>query len=75
MPSVSGPQHRFMAMVANNPQAAQRAGVPQSVGADFMRADKGKKFSKEKALAHALRKHPAGEREPDADMGREASER
>ena len=44
MPSVSGKQHRFMAAVANNPKFAKKAGVPQSVGAEFMQADKGKKF-------------------------------
>ena len=44
MPSVSGKQHRLMAMVANDPAAAKRMGIPQSVGAEFMKADKGKKF-------------------------------
>ena len=44
MPSVSGKQHRFMAAVANNPKFAKKAGVPQSVGAEFMKADKGRKF-------------------------------
>lgn len=44
MPSVSGKQHRFMAAIANNPAFAKKAGVPQSVGEDFMQADKGKKF-------------------------------
>ena len=32
-----------MAAVANNPKFARKAGVSQSVGADFMKADKGKK--------------------------------
>ena len=44
MPSTSGKQHRFMAAVANNPKFAKKAGVPQSVGAEFMKADKGRKF-------------------------------
>ena len=44
MPSVSQKQHNLMAMVANNPAAAKRVGVPQSVGKDFLKADKGKKF-------------------------------
>jgi hypothetical protein len=44
MPSVSGKQHRLMAAVANNPKFAKKAGVPQSVGAEFMKADKGRKF-------------------------------
>lgn len=33
-----------MAMVANNPAAAKRVGIPQSVGRDFMQADRGRKF-------------------------------
>ena len=45
MPSKSGKQHRFMEMVAHNPAAAKRVGVPQSVGKDFVAADTGKKFS------------------------------
>ncbi len=44
MPSVSKKQHNFMAAVANSPGFAKKAGVPQSVGQDFMSADKGKKF-------------------------------
>ena len=44
MPSVSKKQHNFMAAVAKNPAFAKKAGVPQSVGEDFLTADKGKKF-------------------------------
>ena len=33
-----------MAAVANNPKFAKKAGVPMSVGSEFMDADKGKKF-------------------------------
>ena len=46
MPSTSKKQHNLMAMVANNPAAAKRARVPQSVGQEFMKADKGLKFGK-----------------------------
>ena len=46
MPSTSAKQHRFMAAVANNPKFAKKAGVPQSVGEEFMKADKGRKFAK-----------------------------
>ena len=46
MPSTSKKQHNFMAAVANNPAFAKKAGVPQSVGQDFTKADKGRKFSK-----------------------------
>ena len=45
MPSTSEKQHRFMALIANNKDAAKKAGVKQSVGKDFMAADKGKKFA------------------------------
>jgi hypothetical protein len=44
MPSVSKKQHNFMAAVAKNPKFAKKVGVPQSVGEDFLDADKGKKF-------------------------------
>ncbi len=35
-----------MAAVAKNPKFAKKAGVPQSVGEEFLEADKGKKFRK-----------------------------
>ena len=46
MPSTSKKQHNFMAAVANNPAFAKKAGISQSVGSDFIKADKGHKFSK-----------------------------
>jgi hypothetical protein len=46
MPSVSKKQHNFMAAVANNPKFAKKTGIPQSVGKDFLEADKGKEFRK-----------------------------
>ena len=42
MPSISKKQHNFMAAVANNPKFAKKTGVPKSVGAEFMKADKKK---------------------------------
>lgn len=33
-----------MALIANNPKAAKHLDIKQSVGTDFMKADKGKKF-------------------------------
>ena len=33
-----------MALVANDPKAAKRLGIKQSVGEEFMKADKGRKF-------------------------------
>jgi hypothetical protein len=35
-----------MAAVANNPSFAKKAGVSQDVGQEFIKADKGRKFSK-----------------------------
>jgi hypothetical protein len=42
MPSVSKKQHDFMAAVANNPAFAKKANIPQSVGQEFVKADKGR---------------------------------
>ena len=44
MPSKSKAQHNLMAMVAHDPKAAKRMGIPQSVGRDYVEADKGRKF-------------------------------
>ena len=46
MPSSSKKQHNFMVAVAKNPAFAKKAGVPSSVGQDFLNADKGRKFAK-----------------------------
>ena len=46
MPSTSAKQHRFMEAIAHSPSFAKKVGVPQSVGQDFAKADKGRKFSK-----------------------------
>jgi hypothetical protein len=57
VPSANKKQHNLMAMVANNPAAAKRVGVPQSVGKEFMKADKGKRFgSGSRADAQAINK-------------------
>jgi len=46
-----------MAMVANDPAAAKRVGIPKSVGQEFMKADKGKRFgSSSRADAQAINK-------------------
>ncbi len=52
MPSTSKKQHNFMAAIANSPSFAKKAGVPMSVGKDFVTADKGKKFSKGGNMKH-----------------------
>jgi hypothetical protein len=61
MPSTSKKQHNFMAAIAHSPAFAKKVGVPQSVGQDFNKADKGRKFregglmesEKAKELRHA----------------------
>jgi len=46
MPSKSKAQHNFMEMIAHNPAMAKKKGVPQSVGREFEKADKGKKLER-----------------------------
>jgi hypothetical protein len=54
-----------MAMVANNPAAAKRKGIPRSVGQEFMKADKGKRFgSGSRADAQTINK-------PKTDQGKQ----
>jgi hypothetical protein len=56
MPSTSKKQHNFMAAVANNPEFAKKAGVPQSVGKEFNNADKGKTFKRGGDMASSMGK-------------------
>jgi hypothetical protein len=53
MPSVSRKQHNLMAMVAHNPKAAKRLGIPRSVGEEFMKADKGRTFARGGEMAES----------------------
>jgi hypothetical protein len=46
MPSKSKAQHNLMAMVAHDPAAAKRLGISSKVGKEFVKADKGRTFSK-----------------------------
>ncbi len=39
MPSKSKAQHNLMEAVAHSPKFAKKAGIPQSVGRDFAKAD------------------------------------
>jgi hypothetical protein len=41
-----------MAAVAHNPAFAKKVGIPQSVGMDFNKADKGKTFNKGGIMKH-----------------------
>lgn len=50
MPSTSPKQAAFMRAVAHNPEFAQKVDVPQSVGREFVNADK------RKALVRSLRR-------------------
>lgn len=50
MPSSSQRQHNLMAAVANDPAFAKRKGIPQSVGQEFMKADKGRTFAEGGAM-------------------------
>jgi hypothetical protein len=49
---VSKKQHNLMAMVAHDPAAAKRLGIKQSVGKEFVQADRGKNF-KEGGMAES----------------------
>lgn len=44
MPSSSKKQHNFMAAIAKNPAFAKKVGIKPSVGEEFLKADKGRKF-------------------------------
>ena len=44
MPSKSAKQAHLMAAVAHNPAFAKKVGIPVSVGKEFNKADKGRKF-------------------------------
>jgi hypothetical protein len=66
MPSKSKAQHNMMAMVAHDPAAAKRLGISQSVGKEFVNADKGRKFSKG---GHIMAKMGSGNGITKAKMG------
>ena len=46
MPSKTKAQHNLMAMVAHDPAAAKRLGIPQRGGRDYVEADKGRNFNR-----------------------------
>jgi len=58
MPSKSKKQHNLMAAVANNPAFAKKVGISKSVGEEFMKADKSKKFSNGKLVEVDSDKNP-----------------
>jgi hypothetical protein len=55
MPSTSKKQHNFMEAIAHNKAFAKKVGVPQSVGQEFSKADKGKKFRKGGIMKHDMK--------------------
>jgi hypothetical protein len=56
MPSTSKKQHNFMEMVAHDPKKAKQLGIKQSVGKEFVAADKSKKFKEGGATRPDLQK-------------------
>ena len=58
MPSKSKKQHNLMAAVANNPAFAKKVGISKSVGEEFMKADKTKKFVSGKLVEVDSDKNP-----------------
>jgi hypothetical protein len=68
MPSTSKKQHNLMAAVAKNPAFAKKVGIKQSVGEDFLQADKGKKFMS----GWYTRPSVEGVNRPKTDHGQEA---
>jgi hypothetical protein len=52
MPSKTAKQANLMAAVAHNPAFAKKVGIPVSVGKDFNKADKGRKFKKGGVMKH-----------------------
>ncbi len=59
MPAKSPAQKRFMTAVANNPKFAKKAGVPQSVGAEYMNVDKRRALRTQPALQKVNRRKTA----------------
>jgi hypothetical protein len=53
MPSTSKKQHNFMAAIANNPAFAKKVGIKPSVGEEFLKADKSRKFKEGGAMKHS----------------------
>jgi hypothetical protein len=60
MPAKSAKQERFMQAVANNPEFAKQAGVPQSVGKEFTKSKGGQmKTEMKKVATKAVKGHEA----------------
>ena len=60
-----------MAAIAHSPEFAKKAGVPMSVGSEFMEADKGKKFrSSTKAGINKQKTHHGAMQMPNAMLNK-----
>lgn len=65
MPSKSKSQARLMAAVAHNPEFAKKVGIPVSVGKEFNKADKGRKFKEGGTMATKEMHSEKGEMKQD----------
>jgi hypothetical protein len=72
MPSVSKKQHNLMAAVAKNPSFAKKVGIKQSVGQDFLNADKGKKFRSGGMAKSDMKEDMAMDKKQDTAMIKKA---
>jgi hypothetical protein len=72
MPSVSKKQHNLMAAVAHNPAFAKKVGIPQSVGMDFNKADKGKKFKEGGTMKSDMKEDTKMDKSQDTAMIKKA---
>jgi hypothetical protein len=72
MPSTSKKQHNFMAAIAHNPAFAKKVGIPQSVGQEFNKADKGKKFKKGGMMKSDMKEDMAMDKKQDVAMIKKA---
>ena len=61
-----------MRAVAHNPAFAKKAGVPQSVGQDFSKADTGRKFSKGGDMKSDMKEDMAMDKKQDVAMIKKA---
>jgi hypothetical protein len=73
VPSTSKKQRNFMAAVAHSPAFAKKVGVSQSVGQEFNKADKGRKFSQGGPMAKSdMKEDMAMDKKQDVAMIKKA---
>jgi hypothetical protein len=64
MPSKSQAQHNLMAAVAHNPEFARKVGISQSIGREFIEADKRKGSFKRKSKKRAHLRRKSNDSQP-----------